>query len=282
MHVLIAGCGDVGNVLAAQLLQDGHVVYGLKRDVSTLPTGVQAIKADLTDPATLTDLPADIDRLVFMPTPASRDQAGYEAIFIHGWQNLWAGLKKEPLRTLLVSSTAVFGESSGGLVNEETPPDPTGFNGKVLLEMEQLAAACTDQLVSVRISGIYGPGRERLIRLARSEGLEVQQVPPLFTNRIHRDDAAAALMHLLQIEEPESLYLATDDLPAPRYEVVEWLAKVQGASAPRGLTDSHASRGKRVSNRRLRDSGFTLTYPDYRTGYGSVLELRKGRGGLAE
>ena len=282
MHVLIAGCGDVGNVLAAQLLQDGHVVYGLKRDTSTLPAGVQAIKADLTDPATLTDLPADIDRLVFMPTPASRDQAGYEAIFIHGWQNLWTGLKKEPLRTLLVSSTAVFGESSGGLVNEETPPDPTGFNGKVLLEMEQLAAACTDQLVSVRISGIYGPGRERLIRLARSEGLEVQQVPPLFTNRIHRDDAAAALMHLLQIEEPESLYLATDDLPAPRYEVVEWLAKVQGATAPRGLTDDHASRGKRVSNQRLRESGFTLSYPDYRAGYGSVLKLGNGWGGLAE
>jgi len=282
MHVLIAGCGDVGNVLATQLLQDGHVVYGLKRDTSTLPAGVQAIKADLTDPATLTDLPADIDRLVFMPTPASRDQAGYEAIFIHGWQNLWTGLKKEPLRTLLVSSTAVFGESGGGLVNEGTTPGPTGFNGKVLLEMEQLAAACTDQLVSVRISGIYGPGRERLIRLARSEGLEVQQVPPLFTNRIHRDDAAAALMHLLQIEEPERLYLATDDLPAPRYEVVEWLAKVQGATAPGGLTDNHASRGKRVSNQRLRESGFTLSYPDYRAGYGSVLKLGNGWGGLAE
>ena len=113
MRVLIAGCGDVGNVLAVSLLQDGHLVYGLKRDISTLPDGVQAIGADLLNPATLTDLPSEIDSLVFMPTPARRDQAAYEDIFIQGWKNLWAALEKAPLRTLLVSSTAVFGEANG-------------------------------------------------------------------------------------------------------------------------------------------------------------------------
>jgi nucleoside-diphosphate-sugar epimerase len=271
MRVLIAGCGDVGNVLATTLLQDGHIVYGLKRDTSTLPDGVQPIGADLLNPDTLTDLPADIDSLVFMPTPASRDQAAYEAIFIQGWKNLWAGLKQAPARVLLVSSTAVYGEDQGGIVDEDTRPDPTGFNGKILLEMEQLAGRCTDNLVVVRISGIYGPGRERLIRLAISDGLEVQKTPSYFTNRIHRDDAAAALKHLLEIDRPEALYLATDDQPAPRYEVVEWLANIQECASPKGLIDENASRGKRVSNRRLRDSGFSLSYPDYETGYGAVL-----------
>lgn len=275
MRVLIAGCGDVGNVLATALLQDGHTVFGLKRDTSTLPAGVQPIGADLLNPATLIDLPTDIDSLVFMPTPASRDQAGYEAIFIQGWKNLWAGLKQAQSRVLLVSSTAVYGEDRGGIVDEETTPGPTRFNGRILLKMEQLAGRCTENLVIVRISGIYGPGRERLIRLAVSEGLEVQQAPPYFTNRIHRDDAAAALKHLLAIERPESLYLATDDQPVPRYEVVEWLAKIQGSTSPKGLVDENASRGKRVSNRRLRDSGFVLSYPDYKAGYGAVLAQRQ-------
>ena len=99
MRVLIAGCGDVGNVLAVSLLQDGHVVYGLKRDTSTLPAGVLPIQADLTKPDSLANLPSDIDSLVFLPTPASRDQAGYEAIFIQGWKNLWAGLKQAPARS---------------------------------------------------------------------------------------------------------------------------------------------------------------------------------------
>lgn len=275
MRVLIAGCGDVGNVLASALLMDGHVVYGLKRDVSTLPDGVLPVRADLLDPATLTDLPVDVDRMVFMPTPASRDQAGYEAIFIRGWKNLWSGLKKEPERTLLVSSTAVYGEDDGAIVNEETAPNPARFNGRVLLEMERLAGACTKNLVVVRISGIYGPGRDRLIRLAASDGLEVQRVPPEFTNRIHRDDAAAALKHLLEIDRPQGMYLATDDLPAPRYEVVAWLAAMQGREQPKGLVVENAGQGKRVSNRRLRESGFGLTYPDYRAGYSAVLDQRQ-------
>ena len=274
MRVLIAGCGDVGNVLATSLLQDGHRVYGLKRDISTLPDGVQAIGADILNPATLTDLPTDIDNLVFMPTPARRDQAAYEDIFIQGLKNLWSALKKAPARTLLVSSTAVFGEANGAWVNEETNPGPTGFNGRVLLKMEQLASRITESSVVVRISGIYGPGRERLIGLAASEGLEIQQSPPYYTNRIHRDDAAAALKYLLELDEPAALYIATDDLPAPRYEVVEWLANTQGFVSPKGLVDENATRGKRVSNQKLRDSGFNLSYPNYRAGYASVMKQR--------
>lgn len=277
MRVLIAGCGDVGNILAVSLLQEGHTVYGLKRNTSTLPGGVQPVQADLLDPATLYDLPEDIDRLVFMPTPARRDQAAYEAIFIRGWNNLWAALKRKPDRVELVSSTAVYGETDGGMVDEDTKPEPTGFNGKVLLEMEQTAARCSENLVIVRISGIYGPGRERLIRLAVKDGLEVQQIPPYYTNRIHRDDAAAALKHLLKIKSPEALYLATDDLPAPKYEVIEWIAAMQCGVSPKGIVDENASRGKRVSNRRLRESGFRLTFPDYRAGYGAVLKQRNGR-----
>ena len=175
---------------------------------------------------------------------------------------------------MLVSSTAVYGESNGGLVNEETAPGPTGFNGKALLKMEHNASRCAANLVVVRISGIYGPGRERLISLAAKQGYEVQKFPEYFTNRIHRDDAAAALKHLLVIDKPEALYLASDDEPAAKYEVVDWLAKMQSCVSPKGLTCENGSHGKRVSNQRLRDSGFSLFYPDYKTGYTAILKRR--------
>jgi len=51
---------------------------------------------------------------------------------------------------------------------------------------------------------------------------------------------------------------------------------MQGGVSPKGIVDESASRGKRVSNRRLRKSGFNLTYPDYRAGYGDVLKQRDG------
>jgi len=272
MRVLIAGCGDVGSILAEMLLRDGHTVYGLKRDTSSLPAGVNAIRADLTKPSTLTNLPQDIDQLVFMPTPGSRDQVAYEAVFVEGLRHLWAALAKEPERTVLVSSTAVFGQSDGSVVTEESVPAPSRFNGKVLLEMERLGYALSDSLMVARISGIYGPGREGMIRLAATDSLEAQQTPPYFTNRIHINDAAAALMHLLLMDKPQAMYLLTDDLPVARYEVLSWLAGEMGKPSPKGLVDEQASRGKRVENRRLRDSGFRFTYPDYRAGYSSVLD----------
>ena len=275
MRVLIAGCGDVGSVLAASLLRDGHTVFGLKRDPSGLPEGVRRVQADLLQSETLEDLPGGVDTLIYMPTPGSRDRAAYEAIFLQGWKNLWAALDEEPQRTVVVSSTAVYGESDGAVVDEATPARPARFNGEILLAMEHAAAACTDHLVVARISGIYGPGRERLISQAAAEGLEVQQTPPFFTNRIHRDDAAAALQHLLELENPEPLYVVTDDRPAPRFEVVKWLAQAQGKPAPVGVTNEVAGQGKRVSNRRLRASGFELRYPDYMAGYGAVLASRR-------
>ncbi len=278
MYILIAGCGDVGNILASTLLQDGHTVYGLKRDTSTLTEGVTPIQADLTDTATLADLPGDIDRLIYMPTPASQDQNAYEAVFIEGWKNLWASLIRAPVRTLLVSSTSVFGLSDGSVVTEATPPEPARFNGRLLLQMEQLATGCADNLVVVRFSGIYGPERTRLITMAASPGCEVQQVPPYFTNRIHIDDAAAVLRHLLLLKQPEALYLASDDLPEPRYEVLHWLAQAQGVAVPTGLVLERAGQGKRVDNQKLRHSGFQLSFPNYQAGYGAILKLQSQDG----
>jgi nucleoside-diphosphate-sugar epimerase len=275
MNVLIAGCGYVGNILAALLLQKGHTVYGLKRNVSTLPAGVNAIEGDLTDPATLTSLPKNIDHLVFLPTPASRDRAAYEDIFINGWNNIWSSLAQKPKRTILISSTAVYGQSDGGVVNEETVPVPARFNGEVLLQMEQLAASCTDQLVIARIAGIYGPGREGMIRLAESEGLEVQQSPPFYTNRVHCDDAAAALYHLLLLDEPQPLYLVSDDVSASRFSVLTWMAHSVGCPPPAALQVGEAGQGKRVDNQRLRRSGLELKFPDFRAGYSAILADRK-------
>lgn len=276
MRVLIAGCGDVGSVLASSLLADGHTVFGLKRDTSTLPGGITPVQADLLRPDTLGSLPGGIDWLVFMPTPGSRDRAGYEAIFIEAWKNLWAALRQEPVRTLVVSSTAVYGESDGAVVDETTPPHPAHFNGETLLAMEQLAARCTAQCVVARVSGIYGPGRERLIRQAASAGSEVQRTPPVYTNRIHRDDAAAALRHLLGLQEPDPVYVVSDDDPAPRFDVMAWLAEAQGKPAPIPLDSASGGQGKRASNQRLRVSGFELRYPDYRAGYGAILAGRPG------
>lgn len=273
MKVLIAGCGDVGNVLAERLLQGGHAVFGLKRNTSTLPEGVEPVAADLTEPASMTALPSQLDWLVFMPTPAQRSEEAYKQIYIQGWKNLWNALPQAPLACMLVSSTSVYAQSDGSWVDEQTVTLPGRFNGRVLLAMENLARASCENTVVARLSGIYGPGRERLIRAA-TDGSAGTSISDGFSNRIHIDDAGAALAHLLCLRKPEDVYLVSDDLPVAKYDVVCWLAEQIGHPPPAKLSMGGPEKGKRINNKRLHDSGYSLEFPDYQAGYRAILQMR--------
>jgi nucleoside-diphosphate-sugar epimerase len=158
-------------------------------------------------------------------------------------------------------------------VDENTATAPTRFNGCVLLEMEEVARASGCQIVVARLSGIYGPDRQRLIRLA-GKGDALTSASRAFSNRIHIEDAGAALAHLLSLKNPQDLYLVSDDQPVAQYEVVGWLARQMGRLPAEMLPTNDSGLGKKVSNKRLRDSGFVFKFPDYRAGYGDILQHR--------
>ena len=139
----------------------------------------------------------------------------------------------------------------------------------------------------LRLGGIYGPGRTRLIDQVRG-GSAVIPAESRFTNRIHRDDAAAAIVHLcLMAAEPAPVYLGVDNEPAELGEVLRFLAgelglpepgRAEPASGVRGGSGGttgggEPSRGgnKRVSNALLRGTGFEFEYPSFREGYRAIL-----------
>jgi len=106
-------------------------------------------------------------------------------------------------------------------------------------------------------------------------------VPGLWSNRIHRDDCAGALRHLMLLDGAAGLYLGVDHEPADLCEVQRWLASELGAPAPPTTTgdDSDAeisgrrrSSNKRCSSQRLVDSGYRFRYPTFREGYGAMLD----------
>ena len=127
--------------------------------------------------------------------------------------------------------------------------------------------------IVVRFAGIYGPGRSSLIDRVR-RGDSCRADPPLYTNRIHSDDCAAAMHHLITLDDPASLYLGVDDEPAPQCEVMDWIAGRLGVSAPPRASGSviEGPRGnKRCRNKRLRDTGYRFRYPSFREGYAARL-----------
>lgn len=181
----------------------------------------------------------------------------------------------------MVSSTAVYGTGNGDWVDEQTPARPQSATAQVLLEAEDLLRTRSTNAVVLRLAGIYGPGRTRLIRQVGS-GAARKTAAVSYTNRIHRDDAAAAIVHLMSMDSPAGLYLGVDDEPADRTAVLEFLSAELGV----GLTweaDADAgarTRGnKRCSNALLRSTGFQFNYPTYREGYRAVLNNEGTRHG---
>lgn len=270
-HVLIAGAGYIGLRLAGVLAAAGHRVTGLRR---TPPdTGPAWIAADVLRPETLDDLPADIDAVVSALAPGGRDEQAYHDIYVKGTGHLLDALAGRELPFLCVSSTGVYGEQGGEWVDEDTEPAPATPTGRVLLEAEEMVLARRPDATVVRFSGIYGPGRTWLPDRV-SSGQPVQQDPPAYTNRIHRDDGAGVLAHLLEHflgggALPRRL-LATDDDPAPLHEVCAWLAERLDVPDPPPATGG--SQNKRCRNQRLRNLGYTFLYPSYRQGYESMLD----------
>lgn len=278
-RILIAGYGYVGTALGTRLVAEGHEVWGLRRAAAGLPPGVHAVVADLTNPQTLRHLPPDLEVVCFTAAADGSDEAAYRAIYVEGLRHLVEALVEQgqsPRRVLFTSSTAVYAYARGEWVDETSPTEPQHFTGRCLLEAERLLQASPFPATVLRLGGIYGPDRVSLIERVR-QGLAVcRDGPPLYTNRIHRDDCAGALQHLMMVPQPEALYIGVDHEPADQCDVLRWLATQVGAPPPRveamvGDETRRPRTNKRCSNAKLTASGYTFHYPTFREGYAALL-----------
>jgi len=282
-EVLIAGCGEVGSALARRLVAEGAEVFGLRRRPVGLPDGVKPVALDLRDRAVGGALPRGVDTLVFAAAADGSDEASYRAVYVEGLRNVLEGLAEVgpgPSRIVFTSSTSVYGQSEGEWVDERSPTDPRGFSGRVMVEAESLVADWARRHsasgTSLRLGGIYGPGRTRLLDLVRSGRATCSEGPPTWTNRIHVEDAAAAVHHLLRLADGSGPWIGVDDEPAEQCRVYDWLADRLGVERPRRVPAEAAGPvteppNRRCSNRRLRESGFRFRYPTFREGYAEMI-----------
>ncbi|WP_417219715.1 NAD-dependent epimerase/dehydratase family protein [Achromobacter spanius] len=271
-RVLLIGCGDLGQRVARRFLARGDQVTALRRHPPADDSGIQWLQGDITRADTLPALPSGVTRLIHLPAPGGRDPALYRGVFIDGLQNVLNVLDTSQLkRVVFVSSSAVYGEHHGDWVTEDTPPAPQGFNGQILLEAEAALAARGLSSTALRLAGLYGPGRLQLIERLRSGAAGAPTQPEHWANRIHIDDAAAAVVHLALLPKVEPAYIGCDDTPLPLRTLYAELAAMIGAPAPRVAPAPANVGSKKLNNGRLRASGFTLQWPDSRQGYAALL-----------
>lgn len=271
--VLIVGMGDLGAKVAEKLLDEGLQVVGVRRS-SRQQEPVAVIHADVTQAESLGSLQTlEPEVLIYCVAASGQSDAEYKAAYVDGLRNVLATQQhnKKLKQVFFVSSTRVYGQETQDFLDETKTAEPTDFGGERLLEAERLLTSIECGVTVLRLSGIYGPDRLRMINLAKSAHAWPKQNS--WSNRIHRDDAAAFMVFLtkqaLAGQALDQCYIVTDTLPVPQYSVLSWIAERLGCAQPLPLA---VSGGKRLSNQRMLATGFKLQYPDYQTGYQALLK----------
>jgi nucleoside-diphosphate-sugar epimerase len=257
--------------LAITLANQGHDVTVIKRQMIPSPhPNIQIIRSDIHD-LTRSSLPKQIDIAYYLIAADDYTETSYQYVYIHGlnhFNTIISPLLNGP--ALFTSSTSVYAQCDGSWVDENSPTTPTHFSGRIMLEAEQRFLQQGALHSCIRLSGIYGPNRCRIIQA-------VQQGGPLhhnYTNRIHQVDAVRALIHLGNRTELSPYYIVSDHTPAPYSTIYQYTQNLLGIAPSNVSVTATPTRGgnKRLLNTRLRKTGFTFTYPSYKEGIRALIQ----------
>ena len=261
MHILFIGYGKTSQRVAKQLFTLGHQITTISRSPKTDPDMTHLLQ-DIQQLDLSQIQPVDAVYVLLAPSrnTALSSIEAYQQTYVNSVPSIVAALKDHPVkRIIVVSSTRVYGENAGECIDDETVPKPNDVQGQLLLQMEHLwQQAYPEQCVIVRPSGIYGTSTARMLKLAES----TQSYPNIhWSNRIHIDDLAGFLAHLLHVEHPEPSYICSNNQAQPLHEMI---LKIQRElNLPELVLESERETGKRIFATRMEKIGFQRKHEDY-------------------
>lgn len=181
-----------------------------------------------------------------------------------------------------LSTVGVYGDHAGAWVDEASECRPVSRRSTMRLQAEKqwltLGREIGRPVAVLRLSGIYGPGRNAFVNLLNGTAKRLVKKDQVF-NRIHAADIAGALWHLAG-KNRGGVFNVTDDLPAPPQDVVAYAAGLMGVEPPpeipfetaelSQMARSFYGENKRVSNTAIKATGYAFRYPDYRTAFDAM------------
>lgn len=190
-----------------------------------------------------------------------------------------------------LSTVGVYGDHGGAWVDEATPPAPVSDRSRARLAAEQewqaLSQRAGKPVAILRLSGIYGPGQNPLLQVARGSAKRIDKPGQVF-NRIHVEDIAQAIDAAFT-QRADGIFNVTDDEPTPQGEPVVFAADLLGVAAPAEISFGEAAKtmspmarsfygeSKRVRNGKLKRAlGVRLRYPTYREGLRPLFDSGEG------
>ena len=289
--VFIIGYGDLGRRVAVRWLKRGAKVRALVRHPVTIAEPMhprlERHRGDLDNPATLpVDAMSGTRLYYFAPPPAS-------GIVDTRMRNLTEALRAPPAKTVLVSTTGVYGDCGGDWVGESRPPNPESDRARRRLGAEQLLEGYAKRhempLAILRVAGIYGPDRLPEKRLREQAPMPAADDCG-YTNRIHIEDLVEICVEVMARPAVTGLFNVSDGSPGTLRQYFDLAADALGLRrlpvlprdrmettlSPRML--SYLTESRRIRNDKLlKTLTISLRYPDLKSGLANVSKSRTGK-----
>lgn len=260
---LILGCGYLGARVAALWQAENRHVAALTRGRASELTarGIEPLIGDVLDPASLR-LPEAATVLYAVGLDRSAGRSMRE-VYVTGLRNVLTALPRSG-SFVYVSSTSVYGQTDGSLVDETSPTEPLDESSRIVLAAEGVLRELRPDAVLLRFAGLYGLGRV-LRREALLRGEPLVGDAEKWLNLIHVEDGARAV--LAAEGRVGATYLIADDTPVRRREFYTHVARVIGAPPARFEQRELAEVNRRISNQRAKtELAWAPRFPSYAEG----------------
>ncbi len=281
-HLFCFGLGYTALRLAKELIHEGWNVSGTIRDKTRFPDfieqGITPYALNSNEPeSTSKELPLDTATHILSSVPPGAAGDPIVDIVSEFPPAAWVGY---------LSTTGVYGNTDGKLVDETSPLQPSTERGRRRVQAEKqwmaLSAHNKQPIHIFRLPGIYGPTR-CAFDLYRKNKLKHISKPGHLFNRVHVDDIVQALKASIKNPKPGQIYNVCDDHPSEPALVIRYACELMGVEPPPMVTFEDVREKvsaivlsfwqdeRLVSNERLKSElGVTLLYPDYKTGLRSI------------
>lgn len=269
MRILIAGCGYVGERLADRLHAQGHTVVGLTHSPASTARLAeikpwQVLACDISQEASVAALPGDMEVVVHCASSNRGGAEVYRQVYEQGMKHL-AGHYPQA-RLVFTSSTSVYAQINGEVVDEDSLAEPDRETGRILRHTESFVVARGGTVA--RLAGIYGAGRSFVLKnlLEGKAVIEGNEGAGRALNQIHREDAASALQFLIEGGHA-GVFNVVDDRPQTQLDCFREICPLFNVALPAAVPPNpDRKRGwthKFVSNARLRALGWAPQFASY-------------------
>ena len=276
--LLVIGCGKLGQKLGLLAKKTPLDLLGFKRKKIT-STNIRIEQQDIFDKSFFDKVKIHSpDFILYSLSADEQSEKSYRRNYVEGLKQVIKSIKyiNNFQHLFFVSSTSVYGDNNDQFIDEFSETSPKNFRGTILLEAENLLNTVKFNSTVLRLSGIYGSGRNYMIKL--SQDAESWPKVDRWTNRINEDDAANFIIFLinqcLQGEIPEKLYLLTDKEPVTLFRLLNWMRQNLNLKNKINIT-SDPILGKRLRSSIIPSLKFEYKYPTYKQGYKELIQEAK-------